>query len=118
VRQTSPRTRSIKRTFDKEGTGILQRELFEGRGAGEDEMRNGIENFASPSELDVQFGIPKRKFGELKHERSVHRSHGSQHQFPGKARKVGGFLLLLRDHGEVIPKMQRFEAREVNEEHQ
>jgi hypothetical protein len=54
------RIRSIRHTFDEEGTGISQRELFEGGRAGEDKVCDGVENFTVPSELDVQLRIAER----------------------------------------------------------
>ena len=53
------RVRSAKRTFDEESMSISQCKFFEGARAREDEVCHGVENFAVPSELEVQFGIAK-----------------------------------------------------------
>ena len=118
VSEALVRIRNIRRTVDKEDTSISQRKLLEGRRAREDEVCGGVENVAVPSELDVQFGIAKGQFGKFENERFVVRPHRSQDQFPREVWEVLGPLLVFGGRAEVIPEVQRLEAREVDEERQ
>jgi hypothetical protein len=51
------RIRNTELTIDEESTSISQRKFFEGKRAGEDEMCDGVESPAVPSELEVQFRV-------------------------------------------------------------
>ena len=51
------RTGNTKCTFVGGSVSISQGKFFEDGGTGEDEVSDGMENFAVPYELNVKFGI-------------------------------------------------------------